>query len=886
MKHDIKELLTPILIAISMLLSVPFISISQNKVLKLNLDRRVDKIPTLRGTEGKLVSKIECYIGDYLEEVMEFSYDSDGRVTSLSDPQNGYTIYYNKEGDKLSVSIIPPKGINSHADCNLNEFGYIVDGYSNFIYDSNGQTIIMDQGSRYETRLTWENGNLIKAEGGQDQAYTYTSIPNKANLNFCGLLWQAYDVDTYQLGLCGYIGNKCANLMATLESDRGRINEFKYDYDEDGYVTAIYSNNSKYFIYYDGSTPTPTPDPEPDPTPGEEEDDSPHKLVKEIRSVEEDGDYSVMQFFYDKQNRVTKITEVGRSEEEIDNWLYEYTYSGNTLEIVRTLTGSSYQKDGLHCMLNTDGYIIKAVDWDEEYGEGGVYTYDYDTEGHVSAYYYDGKLERSYQWINGNVKEGGDSSTEVYTYSNETCKSNLYIPHLFMQLYSEDWMYTALTNRQGKNPKNLISSYHRYGEDRAIDYEFDSEGYVTKITEDHYGTVHYISYEHNSTPTPDPGEDNDLEGLIEQAAPGTSSNPTDVFVPSEGVTLGKTINLSGKHIRLTGGSIKRSSSNPNAMFRIDTNASLTLEDVTIDGGGTALKDGSLVVYGKLRLGEGVTIKNCNRTEANSPSGVICVAQNGYIRMDKGTKISGNTGVYGSAIYCEGEFEMYDGEISGNQSQIGAVTINAGGTFIMHGGKISGNEVTEGCGGVFIGENCTFRMDNGEISGNDDCDVYSWVDIYAGGSANVKGTVLLTEGNKLQVTDQLRNQWNISFIDDPLPGTVLAAGSSYQLKESDLQHISYINNAYQLKHQGNTIVIAAATTGTEDIIKNQARLTITDQSVRMENFPVHTTFKVYQISGKLSLSEQTDSNGQASFSLPEGIYILKCQEQTYKFKMKH
>ena len=480
-------------------------------------------------------------------------------------------------------------------------------------------------------------------------------------------------------------------------------------------------------------------------------------------------------------------------------------------------------------------------------------------------------------------------SQEDYTYLSIENKANIDLSKLLMfETFSEDIYCLALCGYKGKSNTNLLKGIN--SDELEFEYVYDEDGYVTQIKDGVYTFV--ISYDEISEPMPSPTpggeetpEDEFIEA-IEQAPEGTEENPTEIFIPSGGVTLHQPVDID-KHIRLKGGPLMRGEDNPYAMLRVREGYSLDLDGVTIDGGNTDLQDGSLIVYGNLRMREGTQFKNCLRTEADTPSGAICVASTGYVRMDEGVTISGNTGAYGSAIYCEGEVEMYGGEIAGNQGQIGAVVVNAGGTFIMHGGRIASNKVTIGCGGVYVGEGCQFLMYNGTIGGNKSCDVYCWSDMVAGSHAKVDGEVWLESGTRLQVLDRLSNDWNLLFVEEPALGTVIASGyQSFPLTESDLNHIHYADDAYELALEGNTIVITKDATGVEEISGVAPRLIISDKAVRLENFPANAAYTLYNMYGKTCLSGETDGAGLAAFSLSDsGIYILKCKDEVYKFKVK-
>ncbi len=101
------------------------------------------------------------------------------------------------------------------------------------------------------------------------------------------------------------------------------------------------------------------------------------------------------------------------------------------------------------------------------------------------------------------------------------------------------------------------------------------------------------------------------------------------------------------------------------------------------------------------------------------------------------------GVMGGAVWCNGEFNMYGGTISGNNlpsGTLGIVSVNGkftmaggvitgneaggdivdvagSGTFTMTGGTISGNKVFRDGGGVFVDYGCVFEMTGGTIENN-------------------------------------------------------------------------------------------------------------------------------------------------------------------------
>lgn len=606
-----------------------------------------------------------------------------------------------------------------------------------------------------------------------------------------------------------------------------------------------------------------------------------------------------MDLWYDENGKVIKTKNVGnwKSGTLFENALVLYEVRGNNLILsgykVDPQTGETLMPklDIAICELNDMGLVVRqeVVNFDDP----EVYTFEYDDQGQTLTMLYNNEewSRTNYDWEDGNILNGDGGGEEIYTYTSVLNNTGININKLFTQTYSEDIWQLALLGYIGKSDRNLIAGINNLN---TYEYSFDGDGYITTIKEYKKGKIHntvIISYDEitNPDPSPDPTPsnpttDDELEGAIGDAPEGSEDSPTEIFIPSDGITLNKPLDVD-KHIRLKGGKLIRSNDNPYAMLRIRSGYSLELDDITIDGNQLRQKDGSLIVYGKLKLKDGVSIKNCYRTEADSPSGAICVAQGGVLTMDGGS-ISGNTGAYGSAVYNEGTFTMTDGEISANSGQIGAVVNNAGGEFIMTGGKISSNKVTDGCGGVFVSDNCTFTMTGGEISGNEDCALYTWADLQIGGSAKVDGLTLLNDGNRLLVNPALRNNWQISYVDTPPSGTIIATGrNGYQLTATDFQKVIYYNNICQLKLSGNNIVTYQTETGVDDINADSFHLSVSGNRVQVGGLPSQTSFTIYGIGGRTISTHTTDNSGQCSFSLESGIYLLNCKDQTKKFIVK-
>lgn len=628
---------------------------------------------------------------------------------------------------------------------------------------------------------------------------------------------------------------------------------------------------------------------------------SSQKLIRQMEFYNaKDNKELTMTLWYDKSGKVIKCKNVGywKGSTLMGNVIVYYEVKGNTLVVSgceinpQTEEPLTPKLDAAVCELNDIGLIVRQEVLD--YGDGSeIYTYEYDLEGQTQAMLYNNEewSRQNYDWEDGNILNGNGGSEEHYTYTSVLNNTGININKLFTQTYSEDIWQLALFGYIGKSDRNLIGGIDNF---HTYEYTFGKDGYITTIKEYFKGKIIstvVISYDEIINPDPDPAPtpsnpttEDELGGAIGDAPEGSEGNPTEIFIPSDGITLNKPLDID-KHIRLKGGKLIRGNDNSYAMLRIRSGYSLELDDITIDGNQLRQKDGSLIVYGKLKLKDGVSIKNCYRMEADAPSGAICVGQGGVLTMDGGT-ISGNTGAYGSAVYNEGTFTMTGGEISANSGQIGAVVNNAGGEFIMTGGKISSNKVTDGCGGVFVSENCSFIMTGGEISGNEDCALYTWSDLQIGGSAKVDGLTLLNDGNRLLVNPALRNNWQISYVDTPPAGTIVATGrNGYQLTTTDFQKIIYYNNTCQLKLSGNDIVTYQTGTAIDEINAELFRLSVSGNRVQVEGLPSRTSFIIYEIGGKTVSTHTTDNGGQCNFPLESGIYLLNCKDQTKKFMVK-
>lgn len=170
-----------------------------------------------------------------------------------------------------------------------------------------------------------------------------------------------------------------------------------------------------------------------------------------------------------------------------------------------------------------------------------------------------------------------------------------------------------------------------------------------------------------------------LDKAVELAGEGGT-----VYLTLAGVTIDKNTNLSNV-------TFKRVSDNYRTMFTVDQGATLTLENVTLDGENKSGTEHCVEVKNRSRLVINGTTKICN---------------------SKTTALS----VQNASV------EMNGGEICNNEgTSAGAVVLSSmGGTsgFIMNGGKIWGNSSTaDQAGAIYVSDGCTFNLKKGEIYQN-------------------------------------------------------------------------------------------------------------------------------------------------------------------------
>ena len=198
----------------------------------------------------------------------------------------------------------------------------------------------------------------------------------------------------------------------------------------------------------------------------------------------------------------------------------------------------------------------------------------------------------------------------------------------------------------------------------------------------------------------------------------------------------------GKKITLQSASgqsyaITRAAGSRGAFFRLSGGGELTLQNITLDGGGAAISprpysamissihDGTI---SRLVLGDGAVLQN-NHIDLNEmENGGAVRFDGGEITMNDGSAVKNNfSPSNGGGIYVlNSTLTMNGGSITGNNSSgtlgTGGVAVSGnGGTgiFNMNGGSITGNSSSgmHGAGGVSVFMSGQFHLSGGSITGN-------------------------------------------------------------------------------------------------------------------------------------------------------------------------
>ena len=184
----------------------------------------------------------------------------------------------------------------------------------------------------------------------------------------------------------------------------------------------------------------------------------------------------------------------------------------------------------------------------------------------------------------------------------------------------------------------------------------------------------------------------------------------------------------------------------NAVIKINDGTTFTLTDCqnkvgTITHANDPQSKGVYKGEGVYNAGEFIMYNG--KISGNNSSGVkaesLFKMYDGMICNNKTSDLGGGVCVSDSGAY-EYNFEMYGGEISDNEAEYGAGVFIRGKKVAMNGGIISRNKSTYYGGGVYK-EDGTFEMSGGEISNNTTTNK-------GGGVYNEKGTFTMSDAAKI------------------------------------------------------------------------------------------------------------------------------------------
>lgn len=286
----------------------------------------------------------------------------------------------------------------------------------------------------------------------------------------------------------------------------------------------------------------------------------------------------------------------------------------------------------------------------------------------------------------------------------------------------------------------------------------------------------------------------ELQAAID-AATGTIDHPTAIKIAEAGIHLAKEITVgSNKHVLLTGGTIKGGFENTGHMFTIENGGSVTLREITIDGGCIGQEKvcwGFSVRGGTLTLEEGATLKGFGLT-----SDVSVVA------------ISGGLFVMSSGLICDNFF------LEEGRSMCSIVAVGSG-SFIMNGGEIVNNRGDDKLISLFGWGTSwsSVELNGGVIAQNGDCYICS------DGSAplilthtSVQQDILL--GSAPQISNALDEELHFRFMENMKVEdgfVVLKSYQSpttpdcYQITQADVDKIK-LPEGYTAVLQDNQVVV--------------------------------------------------------------------------------
>ena len=214
-----------------------------------------------------------------------------------------------------------------------------------------------------------------------------------------------------------------------------------------------------------------------DPTEGPEEGDvvvSGKKLTKITGTY--DGEVETYSFNYDNNGRVIK------AEYKEDNYTetYQFIWGDDAIRVSWTYTGST---SNYSCTLSLKNGLVQH----EDYGEALKGTFSYNSSNKL-ARFTDGE-----DWTVSTIWDGdklvsisNEDADATLTYENKSCKKG-YFPFLASMIEPGESYILYMAHpeiagmRTNQLPTNLTWTDNYGSETSTFTYEFDKEGYISKI---------------------------------------------------------------------------------------------------------------------------------------------------------------------------------------------------------------------------------------------------------------------------------------------------------------------------------------------------------------------------------------------------------------------
>lgn len=289
----------------------------------------------------------------------------------------------------------------------------------------------------------------------------------------------------------------------------------------------------------------------------------------------------------------------------------------------------------------------------------------------------------------------------------------------------------------------------------------------------------------------------------------------DVVLSGENITTGGSdyfVAVAGAELILEDGAILEK--NTSSAIRVGTRETSAISAVTMNGG--IIRNNSA---------SGIRIQPNFSTASGK---TLQFTMNGGL-IENNVSADSGAGVYAtnSSLNCTAKVMINDGEIRQNESAFRGDTVKGGGgiycdsEFFMDGGTISGNSAQVG-GGIYLSSGITeARITGGSIldndaDGMDDVRKGKGENIYVNGAKLAVSpqedltSVFLYQGASLLFPSALEHTVTLEGaykVNANMIGLLVGAGDGYTLTKTDLGKLRYKDNAYGFKLEGNQIKLA-------------------------------------------------------------------------------